>query len=345
VALRDVPPPSAGALEFGIPLFVGQLIATLRAEETKELPEDDKLPPDIGSTAGKHGNELLRKGYTIDQVVHDYGDLCQAVTELATEKRADITTQEFRTFNRCLDNAIADAVTEFGRQRDVNVAETGAQTMNERLAIVARQLRGLVNSATLSFQAIQGGNVTLNGATAGVLGRNLAALREVIDRSLADLRLTDGLQLWREPISIRELIDDVQISSIAEAKARGLHFAISPVGEDLSVDADRQMLTSALANLLENAFTFTLPGGHISLRAYAKDEHVHIEIEDQCGGLAPGKTEELARPLEPRNGDRAPLGSGLSISRRGVEANGGRLGVRNLPGKGCVFSIELPASR
>src|SRR5581483_6885833 len=68
---------------------------------------------EVDTTAGRHGNELLLGGYTVDQVVHDYGDLCQAVTELALEENAAITTAEFRTLNRCLDNAIADAVTAF----------------------------------------------------------------------------------------------------------------------------------------------------------------------------------------------------------------------------------------
>ena len=49
------------------------------------------------------------------QVVHDYGGVCQAVTELADEMHAPITADEFRIFNRCLDDAIAEAVTEYTR--------------------------------------------------------------------------------------------------------------------------------------------------------------------------------------------------------------------------------------
>ena len=74
------------------------------------------------STATLHGRELLDGGYTIDQVVHDYGDLCQAITDLAFERNWPIQVDEFRTLNRCLDNGIADAVTEFTAQRDAAVA-------------------------------------------------------------------------------------------------------------------------------------------------------------------------------------------------------------------------------
>jgi signal transduction histidine kinase len=53
-------------------------------------------------------------------------------------------------------------------------------------------------------------------------------------------------------------------------------------------------------------------------------------------------TEEIFRPFAQFSAERTGLGLGLPISRRGVEANGGTLHVRNLPGTGCVFTIDLP---
>jgi signal transduction histidine kinase len=191
VAKRSAPRLAAAELEFGIPLLLGQLVTELRTEQSG-VPgaQPGKLPPNIGSAAGKHGNELLLKGFTIDQVVHDYGDLCQAVTELAHEKEAAITVDEFHTFNRCLDNAIADAVTEFGLQRDRARTEERAASMNERLGDLAHELRNRLNSGLLAFQAIKSSNMTLAGATGDVLGRALLGLRDIIDRSLA----VDGRQ-------------------------------------------------------------------------------------------------------------------------------------------------------
>jgi len=51
---------------------------------------------------------MQEEGYRVDQVVHDYGDVCQAVTELARERRVPITVDEFQILNRMLDNAIAE---------------------------------------------------------------------------------------------------------------------------------------------------------------------------------------------------------------------------------------------
>jgi signal transduction histidine kinase len=343
VAARPAPKPTADELEFGIPLLIEQLVTTLRSERTgAQYVEQAEVPSDIGATAVKHGNELLKKGFTVDQVVHDYGDLCQALTELAHEKNVLITVDEFHTFNRCLDNAIADAVSEFGRQRDRLISDEGVESMNERLGSLAHELRNLLNSAMLAFQAVKSGNVALTGATGGVLGRSLIGLRDLIDRSLAGVRLTDGLQPRREPINIREIVDEIRISAALEASAKGITFAVTPVDKTLSVDADRQMLSSAIANLLQNAFKFTRAAGHVSLAAHAAADRVFIDVQDECGGLPPGKTEELFLPFKQGSTDRSGVGLGLSISRRCVEANGGKLRARNLPGTGCIFTIDLP---
>jgi hypothetical protein len=233
-------------------------------------------------------------------------------------------------------------VTEFGRQRDQTTSEERAASMNERLGNLAHELRNRLSSGMLAFQAIKSSNMTLAGATGDVLGRTLIGLRDIIDRSLADVRLTVGLQVHREPFSVRVLLDEIRVSAAMEAKTKDLVLAIAPADEALSVDADRQMILSAVTNLLQNAFKFTKNGGHVSLTAHSAAERLIIDIEDECGGLPPGRSEELFQPFAQRSADRTGLGLGLSISRRAVEANGGTLRVRNLPGKGCVFTIDLP---
>ena len=65
------------------------------------------------SAPAHHGRELRLQGFTVSQVVHDYGDVCQSITDLAMERDAPISVDDFRTLNRCLDDAIASAVTEY----------------------------------------------------------------------------------------------------------------------------------------------------------------------------------------------------------------------------------------
>ncbi|HWH39847.1 MAG TPA: hypothetical protein VNU21_08405 [Usitatibacter sp.] len=120
VARRPAPYPTWDEMKFGIPIFLDQLIEMLHLDqqsnafEISDEPASKKeLSERVSSSAKRHAVELQNRGLTVDQVVHDYGDLCQAVTELAFERNANIDVREFHTLNRLLDNAIAAAVTEY----------------------------------------------------------------------------------------------------------------------------------------------------------------------------------------------------------------------------------------
>jgi signal transduction histidine kinase len=95
---------------------------------------------------------------------------------------------------------------------------------------------------------------------------------------------------------------------------------------------------------LQNAFKFTRPRSTVTLRVGASADRVLVEIQDECGGLPAGDVNDLFRPFEQRGADRTGMGIGLAFSRWGAEANGGRLYARNLPDKGCVFTVDLPRS-
>jgi hypothetical protein len=169
VAARASPRPTEAELTQGIPLFFDQLIDILKGSTI----QGDEL----NATATKHGDDLLRLGFTVGQVVHDYGDVCQAITELALECDARITVDEFHTLNGCLDNAIAQAVTEFSRLREKSLADRG-----EHVAALRDQLRNHLDTAVLSYGILKGGTVAIAGSTGAVLDRSLNALSELIDR-------------------------------------------------------------------------------------------------------------------------------------------------------------------
>jgi signal transduction histidine kinase len=105
---------------------------------------------------------------------------------------------------------------------------------------------------------------------------------------------------------------------------------------------DRELLLSALANLLQNAFKFTHLRSNVTLRALGANDRVLIEVEDRCGGLPEGVSDTMFLPFTQGGVDKSGLGLGLPICRRIVEANHGTLSVRDLPGVGCVFTIDLP---
>jgi signal transduction histidine kinase len=182
----------------------------------------------------------------------------------------------------------------------------------------------------------------MNGATGALLHRSLIGLRTLVDHSLADVRVSAGMPARQRVISVAELIGEVKIAASLEAQARHCRFTVPVVDPGLAIDADREALISAVGNLLQNAFKFTREHTEVSLNAYAAADRILIEVEDSCGGLPPGDFEKMFMPFTQGASDRSGLGLGLSICRRSVEANNGVLRVRDVPGTGCIFTIDLP---
>jgi signal transduction histidine kinase len=340
VADRSEPKATAGELAHGIPMFLDQLIKTLRVAQP-DL-EDIGAATEIGKVATLHGRDMLKQGFTLEQVVRDYGDVCQAITNLAFDLSEPIEVDEFRTLNRCLDDAIAGAVTEYARRQGTLAAADGVQASNSRLGFLAHELRNFVHTATLAVGVIKAGNVGLTGATGAVLDRCLKGMSSLIDRSLAEVRVTADLPPRRQLISVADLLADAEVAASLESRARECGLTVSTVDRDVAVCGDRDMLSSALGNLLQNAFKFTQRQTEVQVRARVAQDRILLEVEDHCGGLAAGTVETMMLPFTQNGEDRSGVGLGLDISRRCVEANKGILSVRSLPGSGCIFTIDLP---
>jgi signal transduction histidine kinase len=137
-------------------------------------------------------------------------------------------------------------------------------------------------------------------------------------------------------------IDDIAASGMLHSEYRHIRFTVEPVDPGLQIEADPQLLTSAVMNLLHNAFKNTPSGGRVVLRAHAEQGRLLIETEDECGGIPPSKGDLFQVFGDRRGRDRSGLGLGLSIARNAVRAHGGEISIRNLPGKGCVFIIDVP---
>ncbi len=339
-------------LELGVPMFLDQLIRTLEAEDRGAAYEaralsglacgDPSRHSELGVSAALHGADLLTMGYSITEVVHDYGDLCQAVSDLSIDLDQIFTVHEFRTLNRCLDNGIAGAVTAFSEDRDLVIADGQALEANERLGFLAHELRNHLNTAMLALAAIKSGNVGLAGPTGGALDRSLVGLRVLIDRSLAEVRVGPGMTLHRTVFSLANFIREIKYSASLEAELLKCDFHVEPISPLLTVDADKDLLFSALGNLLQNAFKFSGKGGVVTLSAEAGADRLQIKVKDNGPGLSEQAVQEMFLPFTQGGANRCGLGLGLSIARRSVEANGGLLTVESTIGHGCLFIIDLP---
>jgi len=332
VAQRPLRAATHKQLQNGVPLFLEQLIKTLRIEQTSKPLDSREIsgPSDgettmseVGTSAAQHGRELLNLGYTVDQVVHDYGDLCQAITDLAFERDAPFQIDEFRTLNRCLDNAIADAVTEFSYQRDSAADEQRTIEANQQAGFFAHELRNALGTATLAFAAAKAGNLGFSGATGSILERSLTELGDLIDHSLAEVRATAGKTVHSQMFSVAGFIDEVKRAAELAAQVRGCKFTVSSVDEELAVSGDRNLLFAAVGNLVQNALKFTHSRTEVTLNAYAVADRILIDVKDHCGGLPADDAEKMFLPFTQNSDD-------------------GTLSVRDVPGTGCIFTINLP---
>lgn len=332
VKQRASPSPTELEISHGVPLFLDQFASRLQLSENQAFSE-------IDADATIHGGELLAAGFTIGQVVHGYGDICQSVMQLAVELQVAIPPKSFKTLNMCLDVAIAGAVTEYSSRREQQIVDRGV----EHLGFLAHELRNLLNTATLAFEAVASGSVGVGGSTGRLVATSLVRMSELVTESLAEVRLEAG-RPRNERVQVALLVEEIAIAATMQAKTRELELAIAPVAADLWIEGDAQIAASILSNLIQNACKFTPKHGRVTMSTRITIDTVAIDVEDECGGLPDGNPEDLFTAYEQRSPDRSGVGLGLSISRKGALALGGTLSVRDLPGKGCVFTLALRRS-
>ena len=160
--------------------------------------------------------------------------------------------------------AKAEAVTEHARI----TAQTRSAEEVEHLGQAAHELRDTLDTALLAFQMLKRGAFAVNGSTGAALGRSLLRLRDAIDRTVSEVRLTAGTQ-QRERVPVVTFLDEIAAAGVLHSECRDIRFGVEPVDPALTIDADRQLLTSAMMNLLHNAFEYTPAGGRVVLRAHA----------------------------------------------------------------------------
>ena len=307
--------------------FLEQLVAALR-------DKDDV--GDIASTASRHGATLQQEGCPVTQVVDDYGALAHAVTTLAIVTRSSVELSEVRVMNACVAEAIASAIAEYARQSDRALERESIF----RLGSLSHELRNKVGGVMLAYSVVRDGKLSLGGASGANFDRGLKGLEAFADRSLAEVRVASGV-LRNERVSVRSLLDEIQPDAALIAHDLGLGFTVDAIEPDLHIRVDRAVLGGALMNLLGNAFKFTHLRSNVWLRVAVTETRVVFTVEDQCGGLTVDDPEVLFLPWVQRSHDKQGLGLGLPLVRRSAQALGGDVRVRNVPGKGCAFSLRV----
>jgi signal transduction histidine kinase len=313
-----------------LPAFLDQVVAALQRRESA----DDGL-----EAAEDHGVHRLALGFSLDQVVREYGAMRTAIFAVAGDAGVEVGTRDYEVIFDCVINGIAGAVSEYSRQRDAEMQRQAT----EHVAFIAHELRNPLSSATLAVAALQA-NQKLDPTERAVkiLDRGLQLMQDLVDHSLRMARVGSGVDLNAEPIQLRTLLEDTQSAVALNAEVKGILLEISLEGEH-EIQVDARLVRSALSNLVRNAIKFTHPCGTVVVRGKVSGGRATIEIEDECGGLPAGDVEKVFSPfVQLGAGGNNGFGLGLAIARQAVDAHGGTLRVQNLPAKGCIFVLDLP---
>ena len=301
------------------------------------LDPDASAQPTGSDHAEEHGAQRLRLGFDVGEVVREYGMLHDCILDLVEQAGLAVDVREQRILANWLNAGIADAVAQYSKQRDLELQRQAS----EHLGFIAHELRNPISAAFLSFQRLKAGPLAQGGRPVEQLERGLKRTRDMIDSTLQHASMKLGIDPKLERVAVLPLLVDVEMDAAAEAQARHIQTVMS-AADDLEIQADPRLLKSAVSNLLHNAVKFSHPGSSVSVSANRAQGHVTIDVADACGGLPPGKVEELFAPLVQRGDNRTGFGLGLAIAMHAVQAHGGTIEVRDIPGKGCVFSIRLP---
>lgn len=327
----DLHPAATPRLELvdHLPSFLDEVARALRARESPETSE----------TAIEHGVQRFNLGFSLDSVVREYGALQRAVMAEAEELQQDVKPKELDLLFGCIVTGIAEAVSEYQRQRD---AEMTRQT-NEHFAFIAHELRNPLGSALTALAILRATSKITDPRLGDVLERSLKKMNDLIEASLKVARIGSSITVQPIKVMLRTLLADVQVSASAEADAKKIDLEIE-VDTDHELVVDVRLVHSALTNLVRNAVKFTHHGGRVCIRAKQSGPRTVIEVEDRCGGLPAGMAEKAFAPFVQMGEDRTGFGLGLAIAKQAAEAHGGTIRIQDLPGTGCIFVLELPTA-
>jgi signal transduction histidine kinase len=310
-----------------LPVFLGEVAEALRLRES----------PDESRTAAQHGVQRLGLGFSLESVVREYGALREAIVEEAATAGVAMDTRERETVFECIVTGIADAVSEYQRQRDAELQ----RQMSEHFAFIAHELRNPLGTALTALAMLRDREKITDERLARYLERSLTRMHDLIDRTLRIAQTGSGIELRRERIGFRALLDEARTAAGADAEAKQVELTLH-VESDQEISVDARLVHSALTNVVRNAIKFTHPGSRVEIRGTVSATRATVEVEDRCGGWRDGAIERAFAPFVQVGADRSGFGLGLAIAKQAADAHGGAIRVQNLPGKGCIMVLELP---
>ncbi len=230
-------------------------------------------------------------------------------------------------------NRLAERLRESGELRKKLTADV-AHDLRTPLATVRSHLEGMID------RVIPASPENLESLLEEVK-RLTGLIEDLQEINQADLDLHN---FKPEPLELRGFLEHLVAQRTPLFREKNLKLALAP-GPPAVIRTDRAALTKILDNLLSNAYKYT-PSGRVDLTLIVLPGAVRIDVSDQGIGIAaadlPYIFERFYRTDQSRNRESGGFGLGLTIVKELVEAMAGTVTVRSVPGKGSIFTVNLP---
>lgn len=246
-------------------------------------------------------------------------------------------------------------VTELSAQKaEIERQNTELQRLGELkntfLGIAAHDLRGPIGNIQMIADLLNNKTIQINAAERVSLlndiGKHTSHILTLLDDLLDVTRIESGkLELRFEAINLRRFLPEVIHRHNMMAATKGTRVQLGPVAEG-DVQADPARLRQVLDNLISNAVKYSAPGSLVTVDAGKDETGWRVNVRDQGPGITDQDRRRLFQDFaklsaQPTGGERS-TGLGLAITRRIVEAHGGKINVDSVPGEGATFWFSLP---
>ncbi len=337
-AYRDLSPraiPRADVLD-----ELGQVIDALVRSLRRDVIEEHSNPPVPLDVAQSHGRQRFHAGFDIAAVVREHLVLREVIFEVVAESGYRPDLAEVGSVAKFLFGALAETASSYAIERDREVSEQAERY----IGFLAHELRNPLGTARLAISLLREQGRLPEVKAAGSLERSLARMQELLDGALSNFAARRAPRPELAPIELGGFLREVVAESSAEAESKRIATSVDLAGAEIPLRADPRLLRSAVSNLVRNAIKFSQPGTSVRVEAKRGEGRVSVAVTDGCGGLPPGSVERLFNPFVQAGADRTGFGLGLAIAKQAADAHHGAIRVHDVPGRGCVFVLDLPDS-
>jgi signal transduction histidine kinase len=268
-------------------------------------------------------------------LIGNYGLVGDAISEVAAKRGVVASWRELQVLRRCVNQATAAAV----EQQIALVRTRWQRESSAHFSALVPDLEDALASASTAFEKFRRGMTAPARSTVDLVARSLDALGDLIRQQLGEVCTPTAATAATSAVPLATLLNQVRAAAVVRRRVR----LVVDVDSSLVFAGDQRLFTSAVTNLIQNAVKFTRSKSTVVVRGREESGQLVVEVEDRCGGLPEGKVDDLFTPFVQKSSDRSGAGLGLMITRRAALALGGTVAARDLPGRGCIFRLELPA--